>query len=82
MKALSHTQIDLYVLASSPWLSSLPFPCLAQPGKSEDKVTATWAVACISAATQLRACSQQCGHNGKRGNSQTCCPHPTSERQS
>lgn len=39
-------------------------------------MTATWAVACSSAATQLRACSQQRGHNGKRGDSQTCFPAP------
>lgn len=54
--------IHLYLLAFSSWLSSLPSLSLAQlgrswlrPRQSEDKVTATWAVACSSAAARRRA---------------------------
>lgn len=37
-------------------------------------MTATWAVACSSAVAWLRARSQQRGHKGKWGDSQTCSP--------
>lgn len=77
--------VDLYLLASS-WLSSLLSLSLTQPGRSwlrprqsEDKVTVTWAVACSSAATWIRACSQQRGHNGEWGDSQTRHPTPAME---
>lgn len=71
-----------------PCLPSLSSPRLAQlgsswlwPRHSEDKVTATWAVACSSAATQLRACSQQHGHTpGSRVTHRPAFPHPSSGR--
>lgn len=69
-------------------LPSLSSPRLAQlgsswlwPRHSEDKVTATWAVACSSAATQLRARSQQHGHTpGSWVTHRPAFPHPSSGR--